>query len=214
MGRACLDYFDILLYEEDVDLLRGPEWLNDQVISFYFEYLAREKFKSTNFGFVGGCLASFLVNAGFEDALSNIQPLKLKKKDMILLPVNNSRDPTTPNSGSHWSLLVVSMADKQFLHFDSGEGANKLPARLLSEKMQRLLELGRHSRVTTAECARQTNCYDCGMYCLGAADIICREKEKGTSWSGVSTCLQEELTPEKVTQLRIDLLGLIETKAG
>jgi len=35
-----------------------------QVISFYFEYLAREKYTDTNFGFVGGCLASFLINAG------------------------------------------------------------------------------------------------------------------------------------------------------
>jgi len=35
-----------------------------QVISFYFEYLAREKYADTKFGFVGGCLASFLINAG------------------------------------------------------------------------------------------------------------------------------------------------------
>jgi hypothetical protein len=33
-------------------------------MSFYFEYLAREKYADTNFGFVGGCLASFLNNAG------------------------------------------------------------------------------------------------------------------------------------------------------
>jgi len=148
MGMAFLDYHDILLRDEDVNLLRGPEWLNDQVISFYFEYLAREKYTDTNFGFVGGCLASFLINAGFEDALSCTEPLKLKDKELILLPVNNSTDPTTANSGSHWSLLVISTADRRFLHFDSAEGVNKLPARLLAEKMQRLLEcaLGFYSR--------------------------------------------------------------------
>jgi len=31
MGMAFLDYHDILLRDEDVNLLRGPEWLNDQV---------------------------------------------------------------------------------------------------------------------------------------------------------------------------------------
>ncbi len=35
-----------------------------QIISFYFEYLAREKYSGTNFSFVGGCVASFLINAG------------------------------------------------------------------------------------------------------------------------------------------------------
>ncbi len=29
--RKVLDYHDVLLREADVDLLRSPEWLNDQV---------------------------------------------------------------------------------------------------------------------------------------------------------------------------------------
>jgi hypothetical protein len=28
--RRVLDYHDVLLYDTDVDLLKGPEWLNDQ----------------------------------------------------------------------------------------------------------------------------------------------------------------------------------------
>ncbi|GIM15870.1 hypothetical protein Vretimale_18558 [Volvox reticuliferus] len=37
-----LDYHDVLLREQDVSLLEGPHWLNDQVVAFYFEYLSRE----------------------------------------------------------------------------------------------------------------------------------------------------------------------------
>lgn len=212
--RKILDYHDILLRKADTELLQGPHWLNDQVMSFYFEYLAREKYADTNFGFVGGCLASFLNNAGLEDALSCTQPLRLKEKDLILLPVNNSTDANTANSGSHWSLLVISTADEQYLHFDSANGVNKLPARLLAQKMQRLLDLDKQAELTAADFARQTNGYDCGMYAIGAADIICREKKRCSSWAEVSIVLKNELSPGKVSQLRKDLLRLIETKAG
>jgi hypothetical protein len=49
---------------------------------------------------------------------------------------------------------------------------------------------------------------------VGAADIICREKKRCSSWAEVSIVLKNELSPGKVSQLRKDLLRLIETKAG
>ena len=30
MPRKVLDYHDVLLYDSDLDLLEGQEWLNDQ----------------------------------------------------------------------------------------------------------------------------------------------------------------------------------------
>lgn len=38
-----LSYNDVLLRRADVELLTGPRWLNDQVISFYFEYITQER---------------------------------------------------------------------------------------------------------------------------------------------------------------------------
>lgn len=40
-----LSYHDSLLKQSDVDLLSGPNWLNDQLISFYFEYLSQDVYK-------------------------------------------------------------------------------------------------------------------------------------------------------------------------
>lgn len=40
-----LSYFDVVLRQGDVDLLTGPNWLNDQLLAFYFEFLAREQFR-------------------------------------------------------------------------------------------------------------------------------------------------------------------------
>ena len=64
MSARVLDYHDILLREQDLVSLKGHHWLNDQVISFYFEYLAREQYIGQGIGFVGGSVAFFLANAG------------------------------------------------------------------------------------------------------------------------------------------------------
>jgi sentrin-specific protease 8 len=39
-----LSYYDSLLRQSDVSLLEPPNWLNDQIIGFAFEYFQREKF--------------------------------------------------------------------------------------------------------------------------------------------------------------------------
>lgn len=38
--RVVLSKGDTCLREADVALLRGPHWLNDQIVSFYFTHLA------------------------------------------------------------------------------------------------------------------------------------------------------------------------------
>lgn len=45
---VVLSYHESLLRRSDVDLLRGPNWLNDTIISFYFEYLEIDRFKRNN----------------------------------------------------------------------------------------------------------------------------------------------------------------------
>lgn len=42
---VVLNFHESLLRLSDVELLAGPCWLNDTVISFYFEYLEVRKFK-------------------------------------------------------------------------------------------------------------------------------------------------------------------------
>ena len=42
--QICLMYNESLLRQSDIDLLRGPFWLNDTLISFYFDYLQNDKF--------------------------------------------------------------------------------------------------------------------------------------------------------------------------
>lgn len=41
-----LNFKDTLLHQSDVELLNGPHWLNDNIITFYFEYLEKAAYKS------------------------------------------------------------------------------------------------------------------------------------------------------------------------
>lgn len=61
-----LSYFDVVLRRGDVDLLNGPNWLNDQVIAFYFEFLTKEFFKdiSDKILLVPGAVTYLLTSAG------------------------------------------------------------------------------------------------------------------------------------------------------
>lgn len=90
--RKVLDYHDVLLYADDIELLRGQQWLNDQagigltldfyeaicpckrhgsatalslqVIAFYFEYLSREKHGNKDLSFCPGSLTFLLLHSG------------------------------------------------------------------------------------------------------------------------------------------------------
>mmetsp|Transcript_4509 Transcript_4509/g.10950 ORF Transcript_4509/g.10950 Transcript_4509/m.10950 type:complete len:86 (+) Transcript_4509:191-448(+) len=42
-NEKVLSYQDVLLRRADVELLRESEWLNDQIIAFYLEYLSQER---------------------------------------------------------------------------------------------------------------------------------------------------------------------------
>ena len=44
MDSIVVSYHDSLLRQSDVALLSAPNWLNDQLVSFFFEYLANEHF--------------------------------------------------------------------------------------------------------------------------------------------------------------------------
>ena len=86
-----LSYHDVLLYQQDVDLLDGCHWLNDQVghpfwhsmslskchvadsaavlslqiIAFYFEYLQHETYAASDIRFCAPSVA-FLISLGGE----------------------------------------------------------------------------------------------------------------------------------------------------
>lgn len=47
MDKIIISYHDACLYESDYFILKTHDsWLNDRIISFYFEYLQKDVFES------------------------------------------------------------------------------------------------------------------------------------------------------------------------
>ncbi|PNW89020.1 hypothetical protein CHLRE_01g055050v5 [Chlamydomonas reinhardtii] len=133
--RKVLDYGDVLLREADVELLEGPHWLNDQIVSFYFEYLEREALPATSAAAaISGVLllppaTSFLLmHAGPDMAGDILGPLKPHSRGLVLLPVNDNPDVDRAAGGSHWSLLVFHRPSNTLRHYDSSGGSGNAAA--------------------------------------------------------------------------------------
>jgi Ulp1 family protease len=55
MEKMVLSYHDSVIYEGDLKILKSDcEWLNDRVLSFYFEYLSKAVYEDEkDFLFIG-----------------------------------------------------------------------------------------------------------------------------------------------------------------
>jgi len=180
-SRVVLDYGDILLRRGDVLSLMEGEWLNDQVISFYFEYLKTSSKFSNLLGveLLHTSLVHLISCMPDQDQVDMIlEPLALAQKDLVFAAVNDSEDTSQPDSGSHWSLLVCERTRGafSFYHFDSMGDSNRAPALALAAKLRGHLGSG-GSLESVSEIPRQTNCHDCGVYVLAVAEAILKERE-------------------------------------
>ncbi|EFJ50327.1 hypothetical protein VOLCADRAFT_116848 [Volvox carteri f. nagariensis] len=144
--RKVLDYYDVLLREQDVALLEGPHWLNDQVVAFFFEYLGREgllqecgsshqskehvEFREDISDIASGILlvppaTSFLLmHSPPELATEVLQPLQPHRRSLVLFPVNDNPHVDEAEGGSHWTLLVYHRPSNTLRHYDSSPASS------------------------------------------------------------------------------------------
>lgn len=123
-ASVVLSFHNILLHVSDVELLDGPHWLNDTVISFYFEYLEKVVFsKTNNLLFVSPEVTQCVKMVKTEEIKTFLEPLGVIKKEIVLFALNDNDTPDIAG-GSHWSLLVYSKPENCFFHLDSSSGTN------------------------------------------------------------------------------------------
>ena len=65
--RVVLSRGDTCLREADVELLRGPHWLNDQLVTFYFTHLAESQPDDSAL-LLGGSVRTSLVRPRWQGA--------------------------------------------------------------------------------------------------------------------------------------------------
>ncbi|TVU43157.1 EcWRKY-59, partial [Eragrostis curvula] len=221
--ERILSHGDVVLVRSDLGILRGPRFINDRIIAFYFAHLA------SVFAPAGDDDDLLLLPPSIPYLLSNLpdpasvaavaEPLRLGSRRLALLPVNDNPDVSLPEGGSHWTLLVIDNTDPasgpRFVHHDSLRGAPNLPiAERLAEALAPLLvdAPGRTVPLVEGPTPRQTNSYDCGVYIMAITRAICGWWRDGRGEGGSRDwfeAVRREVDAASVKAMRTELLDLI-----
>ncbi|WPH03788.1 Hypothetical protein R9X50_00667100 [Acrodontium crateriforme] len=164
---AYLSYYDIRLTREDVDTIKD-DWLTDNAIAFWEEYLEREKlskYPKTKIVLLRPSMSFMLLQTKDPKTLVSALP-DFTETTHIFLPVNDCKNVEQAEGGSHWSLLLVSILDNVAFHYDSLSASNIQEAKLLSYKFSQLLNRPLKF-MNLQDCPQQENGMDCGVFvCL------------------------------------------------
>ncbi|CAG4951958.1 unnamed protein product [Colias eurytheme] len=211
MAKAyvVLSFHETLLHQSDVELLTGPHWLNDTIISFYFEYLEKVKFSDSNdILFVSPEVTQCIKMVSTEEIKIFLEPLNIEAKKFVFFALNDNSSPDTAG-GSHWSLLVYSKVENCFFHLDSSSGSNHNVAWDFASHLMTYLSRADLINFVDKECVQQSNGYDCGIH------VICnteRLAEFARSHREINSCdMMMRINP---SSKRKEILSIIHNLAS
>lgn len=200
-----LSYQDEVLRRSDLAILRGPNFINDRIISFFFTHLSLSLSSST---LLIPPSLSYLVSHISDPSI--LSPLDLPSKTLILFPVNDNPDPEVPEGGAHWSLLVYDRPSNLFVHHDSLNGLNGRCARRLFSAVKDLVGGdGGEGRFVEGRTPQQRNGFDCGLFVMAVARAVCEWRERGGEGMWFDE-VEAEVRVERAGWLRGEVLELIE----
>jgi len=203
---TVLSYNESLLRKSDVDLLKGPHWLNDTVISFYFEYLETELFKDVeSLLFVSPEVTQCIKISPQNELATFLDPLLEDKYRKFIFFALNDNEETEYSGGSHWSLLAFSVPEKTMFHYDSSRGSNECQALDLAEKILKYFRLPVVGRYEEVPSLQQNNGYDCGIHVLCNTEQLASYANHYCKLRGCP-----KITPTQVLNKRLDILEIIE----
>lgn len=208
-NQTVLSYHDSLLRLSDVNLLKGPLWINDAIIGFYYEYLTHEYEKDGDIQllFVSPPVTQLLKLSDHTRYNTFLDIIDVKNYNFIFFPLNNCASMQQPG-GTHWSLLIYSRVDEMCYHYDSFVACgNSSVASDFARNLTRHFLGKRERRFTEMTCPQQNNSDDCGLHVLCLTDVISRHILRT---SKISDCDYGTIL-EMVQHKRTQLLNLIET---
>jgi sentrin-specific protease 8 len=171
-ASVYLTYHSVSLKRADVELLDGTNWINDQIIAFYFEYLENDvltAYDKRKVLLVSPQVTQCLKLGPIEEAGTFLEPLKARQKKFIFFPLNDQD--MDQAGGSHWSLLVFSRPEKKFFCFDSLNKFNDTTAEKMFLILKEVLNCP-EAIYQKKRCRQQSNTYDCGLYVLINVDEL------------------------------------------
>ena len=250
-NELIINYYDAVIYGSDLNRFeRRTEWLNDSCIHFFFALLAEQQQSlqlQSSFLFLEPSVASFWMHQcvdrdEIEEFVRNTKfpgrtgsNADANEEGLVFVAVNDSMSTTagdgddswkTPNSGNHWSLLVMEITNinttttplstsscLSFWHFDSIRNSGNIRA---AEDIARKMRLHVYpnaemvmERTTTkatktmlvraAETPQQRNGYDCGVHVLGSARILSNNYYHSCSVASATTTTAAAAKKAKIT---------------
>ncbi len=197
----------VTLYMDDIScLFIDDDWLNDSVIHFYLEYLRYYKFQNhtENIEVLSPAVVQCIKVSTSQRVLANmVAPLKLPKKKVVVLPINNaSGQKNSSCSGeTHWSVLVLTPADGHFYHFDS-VGTNRGAAKTVAGKLQRQLSFP-SPRLMHLGSATKDNSWDCGLFTLMNAERAISHLVQGRDGSDLTPARKQDVEKMREHVLKV-----------
>ncbi|GAV84121.1 LOW QUALITY PROTEIN: hypothetical protein CFOL_v3_27565, partial [Cephalotus follicularis] len=166
-----LKYLHVTLRESELDILKGPRYLNDNIIDFCFTYLS-SCWQSDDILLISPSISFWIAHCQEStDSLKGVlqSDLNVRDKQQIVFSVNDNGDLSRTDGDTHWSLIVYYKKTNMFVHHDS-EYAIKFYHKIKGFfgsggfLMGKILKRG--------PTPQQSNHYDCGLYVIAIARVI------------------------------------------
>ncbi|XP_033104112.1 sentrin-specific protease 1-like [Anneissia japonica] len=175
-GQILVEGFRCSLTRNHIQTLNGLNWLNDEVINFYFSLLV-ERSEQDSYPSMHNFNTFFypkLLQGGHNPIRRWTKKVDIFSKNLILVPVH---------LGVHWCLAVIDMRNKTITYYDSMGNANPKCLQALrqylydeyKDKKQGELDLSGWKLINCMDIPLQMNGCDCGMFACKYAEYISRD---------------------------------------
>lgn len=176
--EVLITKFNLSITRRDIATLLGDSWLNDEVINFYMNLLM-ERSEGDGNGYPK-CYAmnTFFMPKVLQQGQSAVRRWTRKVDifafDVIPVPVHVSN--------IHWCMAIISLKERYIRYYDSMGQPNKrvldaLEQYLRDESMDKrkvALDMEGWRKENIADCPRQMNGSDCGVFSCMFAEYISR----------------------------------------
>ncbi|XP_055370870.1 sentrin-specific protease 1 isoform X2 [Condylostylus longicornis] len=179
--EVLIQKFNMSIRRRDIQTLVGDTWLNDEVINFYMNLLMErgEIRASENYPKVYAMNTFFiprLMSSGYSAVRRWTRKVDLFSYDIIPVPVHVG--------GVHWCMAIIHLKNKTIKYYDSMGTPNLRVLQALEQylrdesldKKNVVFETNDFVKECVADCPRQMNGSDCGVFSCMFAEYVTRNK--------------------------------------
>lgn len=212
--RQIVKYNGVVLRRPDIDILNGSNFLNDRIIDFYFTYL--DAYLYSDKLLLLPLPIAFRVRdipADNESLIELLELLHLQRRKIIVIPVLND---DMSVSRKHWSLLVFVRSENAFIHYDSSkENLNDPDAEQIYKVLSPYTDYdATTSFIQYSNTPKQDEPWECGVYILALARIICDWFNKNGPKNITNETLwhaeMEGIKPSYISSMRRQIMEMVK----